>query len=93
MEGIIKMPKIETLGKGIVPPSMRNSPFPNFKISCHTSTPLTALQHNGGFKPLTSPLLTKNFKEIKCSLVNCPFLPLYFSLTGHLKKLSYITPF
>lgn len=37
---------------------------------------------HGGFKLCLFPFLTKNFKEIKCSLVNSPFLLLYFSLIG-----------
>ena len=57
--------------------------FPQWEILCHTSTPQTALQHDRGFKLLTPPRLTKNFKEIKCCLVNCPFLPPPdFSLTS-----------
>lgn len=47
--------------------------FPQWEILRHTSTPQTALQHDRGFKLLTPPRLTKNFKEIKCCLVNCPF--------------------
>lgn len=75
-----QMPRIGTRGKGILPPSERNSPFPNGKYYVILQPHWLPSQHNGGFKPLIPPFLTKNFTEIKCSLVNGPFLPLCFSL-------------
>lgn len=54
--------------------------------------PTTALQHNGGFKPLIPLSLTKNFKEIKCSLINHPFLPIALASLDFFNKLSYISP-
>ena len=50
------------------------------------------LIQQGELKPLTRPPLTKNFKEIKCSLVNCPFLSLYFSLTRLLQQTPIYNP-
>lgn len=73
MEGIRKMPKTETLGKGIVPPSKRNSPIPNFKILCHTSTPLTALQHNGGIQATHTPTSYKELQRNKVLFSKRPF--------------------
>lgn len=86
-----EMHKIGTLGKGILPPSKRNSPFPKGKyyviLQPHYCPPT-----QWGIRATHTPSLTKNFKEIKCSLINHPFLPLYFSLTGLLQQTVIYKP-
>lgn len=75
-------PKRGTLGKGMSPPLKSNFPFPTGNIQPHQLPSNTM----GVLTPLTPPCPTKNLKEIKCCLVNCPFSPPDFSLTGFLQQ-------
>lgn len=86
-----EMHKIGTLGKGILPPSKRNSPFPNGKYYV-TLQPHYCSPTQWGIQATHTPISYKELQRNKVLFNQPPFLAHCFSFTGLLQQTFIYKP-